>query len=76
MSNYNETFEDIVCKTSLEFDFLDKEFDNSYGLAQGPSFTIWTDYRVYFPVQYDGSEWCGSVPRHPCEEVVRHIGGG
>lgn len=54
---------------------LDLEFDNGYGGSEGMPFTLWTQNRVCFPVVYDGSEWCDSVPRNPCSEKSRHSGG-
>jgi hypothetical protein len=51
-------------------------FDSSYGGTNGPKFTAWGLKRVYFPAQYDGSEWVASVPRNPCEQVTDHVGGG
>ncbi len=54
---------------------LDQPFDAGYGLPRGLPFTMWTRRRVYFPVEYDGSESCASVPRHPCPEAVDHISG-
>lgn len=53
---------------------LDVEFDDGYGGAEGEPFTMWTLFRVYFPVVYDGSEWVGSVPRNPCDEATVHQG--
>ena len=44
---------------------LDVEFYGGYGATKGPSFTIWTEQRVYFPACYDGAEWIESVPRNP-----------
>ena len=76
MSFFGESLNDVISERCDEKNWLDIEFDNGFGLTEGPSFTVWTKNRVYFPVQYDGSEWCGSVPRHPCYEVVRHIGSG
>jgi hypothetical protein len=55
---------------------LDETFDSSYGCTEGKPFILWTTTRVYFPVQYDGSEWCKSVPRDPCDEKMFHLGGG
>lgn len=51
-------------------------FDASWGSTHGDPFTIWTEDRVYFPGNYDGSEWVASVPRHPCNEYTDHVGGG
>lgn len=60
--------------TLLEWE-LDIEFDDGYGGSEGKPFTIWTHDRVYFPAVYDGAEWVGSVPRHPCDEATGHVGG-
>lgn len=54
---------------------LDRRFDPGWGGTEGVSFTAWTAGRVYFPGTYDGSEWCTSVPRNPCAESTRHVGG-
>lgn len=54
---------------------LNVEFDDGYGGSEGVPFTLWTKDRVFFPTTYDGAEWVGSVPRHPCEEATNHIGG-
>jgi hypothetical protein len=75
MKSNGETFFDIEHSTITEQE-LGMEFDSGYGSPEGVPFTIWTKNYVYFPVQYDGSEWCGSVPRNPCEIRTRHIGGG
>lgn len=53
---------------------LDEIFNADYGRINGGSFTVWTQRRVYFPLVYDGAEWCGSVPRHPCDEPMPHQG--
>jgi hypothetical protein len=50
---------------------LYNEFDSSWGTE----FTMWTKARVYFPVMYDGSEWCSSVSRNPDGIPTDHIGG-
>lgn len=55
---------------------LHKEFYAGYGVFGGEPFTAWSHERVYFPVGYDGSEWVGSAPRNPCDEVMHHQGGG
>jgi hypothetical protein len=55
---------------------FDVVFYAGYGLPEGPSVLAWTDTYVYFPVQYDGAEWLGSVPRHPVKQGQYHVGGG
>ena len=55
---------------------LDALHDTGFGSSECPYFTVWTKNYVYFPGCYDGSEWCASVPRHPCDEATEHVGGG
>lgn len=55
---------------------LDKKFDGGYGGPKGEPVLIWTERYVYFPVQYDGSEWLGRAPRNPRPEPQGHHGGG
>lgn len=62
--------------TTLTEEELDIEFDDGYGGTEGLPFTLWTTWFVYFPVYYDGSEWCGSVYRNPTKIPTRHQGGG
>ena len=74
MKERGESWEDVVACT-LTDEELDAEFDDGLGLIEGKSFTLWTKKRVYFPWAYDGSEYCGSAPRDPCDEATRHVGG-
>ena len=64
-----------VVKCTLTDSKLDAGFDCGFGGVEGKPFTLWTQQRVYFPAQYDGSEWVESVPRNPCNEVTKHVGG-
>ena len=75
MGFYGESLPDIVSSTISE-DEMNREFNNSYGIVKGISFTVWTANRVYFPADYDGSEWCASVSRNPDGKPTAHIGGG
>lgn len=50
------------------------EFDNDFGLSEGPPVLVWTEDRVYFPVVYDGLEWLGSAPRNPTADGQGHVG--
>lgn len=70
-----ESWADVEHHTLTEEE-LDMEFYSEYGTESGKPFTLWTKDRVYFPACYDGSEWVASVPRNPCDEITRHIGGG
>lgn len=75
MKYRGETLADLEANTLTEADMA-KEFDCSWGGTQGVPFTAWTANTVYFPVCYDGSEWVGSVSRHPDGKPTRHQGGG
>ena len=63
--------------TKLDVPLLTTAFNSGYGGTEGAHFTVWTERYVYFPVQYDGSEWVGHVPRHPDIgfNPTRHVGG-
>lgn len=54
---------------------LDREFDPSHGSVEGPRYTAWTKNNVYFPICYDGAEWCGSIARNPNGLPTEHQGG-
>lgn len=69
-----ETWSDVESHT-LTDEELDTEFDSGYGGTEGVPFTLWTKSRVYFPLCYDGSEWTGSVSRHPDGKPTIHQGG-
>ena len=72
-----EAWADVVAMTLSE-DELDIEFDAFYNSIEGTPFYLWTENYVYFSAQYDGEEWCSSVPRHPNPRQVtklKHVGG-
>ena len=73
MGRRGESWDDVV--VSPPDAALDREFDGGFGGAEGCAFTLWTKSRVYFPVVYDGSEWCESAPRNPCNHMMPHVGG-
>ena len=56
--------------TTLSEEELDTEFDKGC-----LPFTLWTTWYVYFPIECDGSEWCGSVERNPTSNPTWHQGG-
>lgn len=74
MARNGEDFANVV-KSTLSDAGLDTEFDDGYGGPEGDFFTLWTDEYVYFPIVYDGAEWCGSAPRNPCNVALSHQGG-
>jgi hypothetical protein len=75
MERSGDAWENAVATTIPDSE-LEREFDAGYGTTQGTPFLFWSKTRVYFAVQYDGSEWVESVPREPTEEKARHFGGG
>ena len=74
MKERGENLKDIVAGTMSESEMME-EFDCSYGVVEGCSFTVWTENTVYFPICYDGSEWVGSVSRNPDGKPTKHQGG-
>lgn len=74
MDIVGETFQDVVSCTLTEEQLL-KKFDCSFGGQEGLAFTLWTSYRVYFPVVYDGAEWVRLVSRDPNGKPTEHVGG-
>jgi len=71
MTAHNETFNDIVHST-ITIEELLQEFDDGFGLPEGKPFYIWTENRVYFSKDNDGSLSVDSVPRFPCDEKPFH----
>ena len=74
MKERGETLADLESNT-LSIAAMEVEFDASYGCKEGVPFTAWTAKTVYFPVCHDGSEWVGSVSRHPDGKPTPHQGG-
>lgn len=64
MACHNESMADVISCTLTDSE-LDVLFDDDYGLTEGIPFTVWTEKRVYFPVEYDGCEHVKSVSRNP-----------
>jgi hypothetical protein len=74
MANDGEDFAQRVC--TLTEEQLKVVFNNDYGGTEGAAFTAWGEKWVYFPIEYDGSEWVGHAPRNPCDIAMAHQGGG
>lgn len=74
LAENGETWADVEANTLSEAEMA-TEFDDGYGGEEGAPFTMWTKGYVYFPICYDGSEWVGSVARHPNGKPTRHQGG-
>lgn len=75
LTNQGETWQDVKSCTLTESE-LHIEFDDGYGGVEGKPFTLWTRKRVYFPICYDGAEWCASVSRIINKTPTDHLGGG
>ena len=73
MLDRDEKWGDVVAHTFVGHE-LDAPFDEGFGASEGCPLTLWTTHRVYFPVQYDGSEWCASVSRNPDGRRTDHVG--
>lgn len=41
-------------------------FEGGYGCAECPAVYVWTNMRVMYVAEYDGSTTLASVPRYPC----------
>lgn len=65
----------IVAKAPTDESVWDESFHDGYGTAEGKPVLAWSETRVYFPVEYDGSEWIGSAPRDPVKNGQLHVGG-
>lgn len=68
-----DDFSKMIC--TLTEKELCREFNNGPGVTEGSPFLAWGENFVYFPVQHDGQEWVGSVPRNPRNEPANHFGG-
>jgi len=56
--------------------YLDYEYDDSWGGQDCHSIFIWTKDRIYFVGTYDGSTWITSVIRNPQDCSPHSVGGG
>lgn len=74
LARNGESWGDILSITLTELE-IDDVFDRGGGEVSGRPFTAWTRAHVYFPLVYDGLEWCGSAPRNPNDQALLHQGG-
>lgn len=75
MAKRHETFSDLESCTLTSAELM-TVFDAGSGATEGKPFTAWSSRTVYFPLNYDGYEWVGSVSRHPDGQPTEHQGGG
>ena len=66
---------DTIVSSTLTKSQSDEQFSSGYGNPEGCEFTAWGEKYVYFPATYDGAEWVEKVPRNPCDEPTKHVGG-
>ena len=52
---------------------LDYHFDDDFGLPDCNPITIWTETRIIFTREYDGSTWLHSLPRNPTDFKPRFV---
>lgn len=74
MSKRGEDWSMVAAVSPADLD-LDLQFDSGYGRREGKPFLLWTERRVYFSLDYDGSPAVASVPRAPCDEAPKLITG-
>ena len=55
---------------------LNYEFDDDYGIEEGPAIYVWCKKCIIISVSYDGAEWYECVPRNPEAEEAERYGGG
>lgn len=51
---------------------LDREFNDGYGCIEGQPFYAYSDTKIYYCWEYDGSEGIGNIPRHPDDTKPTH----
>lgn len=76
MSNWTEMLEQLpegaeLINCTLTPEEMQVEFDSGYGLAKGQPFLAWSRNFVFFPSEYDGSEWVSAAPRNPGDTVTK-----
>lgn len=70
IDNYNDRI--IAC--TLSDKLMGVKFDTGFGCANGLPFAAWSDEWVYFPVEYDGSEWVGRASRIVGDRLAEGVG--
>ncbi len=55
--------------------YLNYKFHDGFGAPGCNSIYVWTESKVLFVVQYDGSTRMHYVPRHPCDVMPEMPGG-
>lgn len=73
MRKNKDDWENMETSTLTDEEFY-APFEARFGGIQGKPFTLWTRDFVYFPVRSGDYEWCGSVPRNPCDKATEHKG--
>lgn len=59
--------ENVVLSREDGMALLDQDYDNGYGGADCRPFYAYSQNRIYFVSEYDGSTGLGWMPRHPVD---------
>ncbi len=63
----DDDFKKYKCTLTL------KQLKHEYEvLPSAQPFRAWSEKYVYFPIEYDGDNWLGSVLRNPCNKAFFH----
>ena len=54
----------------------DWTFYTDYGAPECYAAYIYTNWRIFFVVQYDGATWLEWIPRNPTEGIIPEMPGG
>lgn len=72
---YSEQPKGVVLSWEDAKPWIDYEFDNGYGSPECNAINVWTNKRVFWVTQYDGSTSLSSAPRHPTNGLPSMPGG-
>jgi len=55
--------------------YLEYEYDSSYGSVECSAITAWTENKVIVVVEYDGASWLQATQRNPVDHDPDTFGG-
>ena len=65
MNYVEDSFDNVIAIEVNKEGDLDVYFDCGFVHSEAPAFTVYTRDYVYFPHEYDGSEYVMRIPRNP-----------
>ena len=77
LESWNEMiaiYDDKIIACTLSDKEMEVKFDTGFGSANGVRFAAWSEKWVYFPVEYDGSEWVGRASRCIGDYLAEGVG--